>query len=68
MYTVQIIANAGCFASGEMEAVEEEFETLEEAQEFAASFTEDDLYNIAIEHIQPEAYIKIFDEDGEEIG
>lgn len=63
MYKVVILVS--CNIAGSPEEVEEiEFETLEKAQEYVDNFVEDELWQLAIEHIQPEAWLEIMDEDG----
>lgn len=62
MYKVVILVS--CNIAGSSEEVEEiEFETLEKAQEYVDNFVEDELWQLAIEHIQPEAWLEIRDED-----
>ncbi len=62
MYKVVILASSNSVGS-EIECEEWEFETLEEAQKHVANFDEDELWEYAIENIQPEAYFEIRDED-----
>ena len=67
MYKVVLQVQCSAIANSEEVVEEWEFETLEEAQEFMASYPADDVYQAAVDNIGPEGWLEIQDEDGETV-